>query len=176
MLIAHLARHRRPGRRSRSTTTRWRMIARAAEGSVRDALSILDQAIAHGAGAVDGRGGARHAGPRRPRPRRRPVRTRDDAAMSPRRSPNCRAQYDAGADPVAVLTDLAEFNHLVTRLRFVPIGGQRRLAVARTSASAAPSSPRRCRCACCRAPGRCCSRAFPRCSRRTVRSAPPRWC
>jgi DNA polymerase-3 subunit gamma/tau len=31
-----------------------------------------------------------------------------------------RAQYDSGADPVAILTDLAEFNHLVTRLRFVP--------------------------------------------------------
>ncbi|MEP1776353.1 MAG: DNA polymerase III subunit gamma/tau, partial [Nitratireductor sp.] len=31
-----------------------------------------------------------------------------------------RAQYDAGADPAAVLTDLAEFTHLVTRLRFVP--------------------------------------------------------
>ena len=31
-----------------------------------------------------------------------------------------RAQYDAGADPAVVLTDLAEFNHLVTRLRFVP--------------------------------------------------------
>jgi DNA polymerase-3 subunit gamma/tau len=31
-----------------------------------------------------------------------------------------RAQYDAGADPAVVLTDLAEFTHLVTRLRFVP--------------------------------------------------------
>ena len=31
-----------------------------------------------------------------------------------------RSQYDTGADPAAVLTDLAEFNHLVTRLRFVP--------------------------------------------------------
>ena len=31
-----------------------------------------------------------------------------------------RNQYDAGADPVALLTDLAEFCHLVTRIRFVP--------------------------------------------------------
>ena len=31
-----------------------------------------------------------------------------------------RAQYDTGADPAAVLTDLAEFMHLVTRFRFVP--------------------------------------------------------
>jgi DNA polymerase-3 subunit gamma/tau len=35
-----------------------------------------------------------------------------------------RAQYDTGADPAAVLTDLAEFNHLVTRLRFVPTAAE----------------------------------------------------
>ena len=35
------------------------LIARAAEGSARDGLSILDQAIAHGAGAVTRRAGAR---------------------------------------------------------------------------------------------------------------------
>ena len=29
------------------------MIARAAEGSARDSLSLLDQAIAHGAGRID---------------------------------------------------------------------------------------------------------------------------
>ncbi len=44
------------------------MITRAAEGSVRDGLSLLDQAIAHGGGKVDGRGRARHARPCRPRP------------------------------------------------------------------------------------------------------------
>ena len=43
------------------------MIARAAEGSARDGLSILDQAIAHGAGAVTAEPGARHARARRPR-------------------------------------------------------------------------------------------------------------
>ena len=43
------------------------MIARAAEGSVRDALSIFDQAIAHGAGTVDAETVRAHAGPRRPR-------------------------------------------------------------------------------------------------------------
>src|SRR5262249_51088039 len=31
-----------------------------------------------------------------------------------------RNQYDAGADPATILTDLGEFTHLVTRLRFVP--------------------------------------------------------
>ena len=44
------------------------MIARAAEGSARDGLSILDQAIAHGAGTVTRRPGPRHARPGRPRP------------------------------------------------------------------------------------------------------------
>ena len=53
------------------------VIARAAEGSVRDSLSLLDQAIAHGAGARRGRGGAHHARPRRPRPHHRPVRGAD---------------------------------------------------------------------------------------------------
>jgi DNA polymerase-3 subunit gamma/tau len=38
------------------------MIARAAEGSARDSLSLLDQAIAHGAGASSCRGSARMLG------------------------------------------------------------------------------------------------------------------
>ena len=50
------------------------MIARAAEGSARDGLSILDQAIAHGAGRGHRRPGARHARPRRPRADPRPAR------------------------------------------------------------------------------------------------------
>ena len=62
-----------------------------------------------------------------------------------------RAQYDVGADPAPVLTDLAEFNHLVTRLRFVP--------AAADDASLSEDERRRgarlrrdsCRCACCRA-------------------------
>ena len=44
------------------------MIARAADGSVRDGLSLLDQAIGlAGGGAVTGDARARHAGPGRPR-------------------------------------------------------------------------------------------------------------
>lgn len=31
-----------------------------------------------------------------------------------------RGQYNAGAEPVAILSDLATFNHLVTRMKFVP--------------------------------------------------------
>ena len=33
---------------------------------------------------------------------------------------SCTSQYDAGADPVVVLTDLAEFVHFVTRVKIVP--------------------------------------------------------
>ena len=43
------------------------MIARAAEGSVRDSLSILDQAIAHGGGTVSAEAVRRDARPCRPR-------------------------------------------------------------------------------------------------------------
>ena len=53
------------------------IIARVAGGSVRDALSLLDQAIAHGgAEGVTRVGGARDARPLRPRRDRRPVRAR----------------------------------------------------------------------------------------------------
>ncbi|WP_292591387.1 DNA polymerase III subunit gamma/tau [Mesorhizobium sp.] len=95
------------------------MIARAAEGSARDALSILDQAIAHGSGAVSAEAVRAMLGLA---DRARIIDLFEHvmkgdvaAALS-----EFRAQYDTGADPAAVLTDLAEFNHLVTRLRFVP--------------------------------------------------------
>ncbi|WP_394889157.1 DNA polymerase III subunit gamma/tau [Mesorhizobium sp. AaZ16] len=95
------------------------MIARAAEGSVRDAQSILDQAIAHGAGRVTAEAVRSMLGLA---DRARIVDLfehvmKGDAAAA---LIEFRAQYNTGADPVAVLTDLAEFNHLVTRLRFVP--------------------------------------------------------
>jgi len=95
------------------------MVARAAEGSVRDALSIFDQAIAHGAGTVTAEQVRAMLGLA---DRGRVVdlfehlmKGETAAALT-----EFRAQYDVGADPAAVLTDLAEFNHLVTRLRFVP--------------------------------------------------------
>ena len=96
------------------------LIARAAEGSVRDALSLLDQAIAHGAGR-----------------RRRRDTVRDMLGLADRAQvidlfeavmrgdvpaafAGLRAQYDAGADPAVILSDLAAFTHLVTRLKLVP--------------------------------------------------------
>jgi DNA polymerase-3 subunit gamma/tau len=100
------------------------MVARAAEGSMRDAQSILDQAIAHGGGAK-GSGRVEAAAVRAMLGLADRARVVDlfehvmkgDVAAA---LAELRAQYDVGADPAAVLTDLAEFNHLVTRLRFVP--------------------------------------------------------
>ena len=53
-LVAHLGRIAAKKARRRAGA-RLTLIARAAEGSVRDALSLLDQAIALGAGKVDAR-------------------------------------------------------------------------------------------------------------------------
>jgi DNA polymerase-3 subunit gamma/tau len=98
-------------------------IARAAEGSVRDSLSILDQAIAHAAGAItldDVRSMLGLADRARIIDLFEMVMKGDIAAGLS----ELRAQYDAGADPVVVLTDLAEFTHLVTRLKLVPDAGK----------------------------------------------------
>ena len=95
------------------------MIARAGEGSVRDSLSIFDQAIAHGAGHVEAEAVRSMLGLA---DRARIIDLfemlmRGDVASALR---EFRAQYDVGADPAVVLTDLADFNHLVTRIRFTP--------------------------------------------------------
>ena len=95
------------------------LIARAAEGSVRDALSLFDQAIAHAAGPVRGedvRGMLGLADRAR-------VIDLFEALMHgdlARALLEIRDQYDAGADPAMVLGDLAEFTHFVTRVKIVP--------------------------------------------------------
>jgi DNA polymerase-3 subunit gamma/tau len=95
------------------------LIARAAEGSVRDALSLLDQAIAHAAGPVR----AEHVRQMLGLADRSRVidlfeaMLRGDAAAA---LVELRAQYETGADPAVVLADLAEFTHFVTRIKIVP--------------------------------------------------------
>ena len=95
------------------------LIARAAEGSVRDALSLFDQAIAHAAGPVraeDVRGMLGLADRTRVIDLFEALMRADIArALS-----ELRDQYDTGADPAMVLGDLAEFTHFVTRLKIVP--------------------------------------------------------
>jgi len=95
------------------------MIARAAEGSARDGLSLLDQAIAHGGGAVQAEAVRSMLGLA---DRARIVDlfqhvVKGDVASALN---EFQAQYEAGANPVVVLTDLADFTHLVTRLKYVP--------------------------------------------------------
>ena len=95
------------------------LIARAAEGSVRDSLSLFDQAIAHAAGPVraeDVRGMLGLADRTRVIDLFEALMRADVArALS-----ELRDQYDTGADPTMVLGDLAEFTHFVTRLKIVP--------------------------------------------------------
>jgi DNA polymerase-3 subunit gamma/tau len=95
------------------------LVARAAEGSVRDSLSLLDQAIAHGAGAVTAEAVRAMLGLA---DRARVVDLfehvmRGDAGAA---LAELSDQYASGAEPSVVLTDLAAFTHLVTRLRIVP--------------------------------------------------------
>jgi DNA polymerase III subunit gamma/tau len=96
-----------------------KLVARAADGSVRDGLSLLDQAISHGAGLVtesqvrDMLGLADRA------------RVFDlfEAVMKgqiPSALDQMDAQYSLGADPVVVLQDMLELTHWLTRLKVTP--------------------------------------------------------
>jgi DNA polymerase III subunit gamma/tau len=95
------------------------IIARAAEGSVRDSLSLFDQAIAHAAGLVRADAVRQMLGLA---DRTRVIDlfdclVRGDIAGAFR---EFREQYDTGADPIVVLSDLAEFVNFVTRVKIVP--------------------------------------------------------
>jgi DNA polymerase-3 subunit gamma/tau len=118
MLVAHLA-----GIAAKEAvgaeTEALALIARAAEGSVRDALSLLDQAIAHAAGEIRAQDVRAMLGLA---DRTRVIDLFESlikgdvgAALK-----ELREQYDIGADPLVVLADLAEFTHFVTRIKIVP--------------------------------------------------------
>ena len=98
------------------------LIARASEGSVRDGLSLLDQAIAHGGGDVS------------------ETQVRDMLGLADRAKildlfqhllsgqtaealASFRDQYNLGAEPSIVLKDLAEVTHWLTRLKVAPDAG-----------------------------------------------------
>ncbi|QFR34329.1 DNA polymerase III subunit gamma/tau [Ancylobacter sp. TS-1] len=100
------------------------LVARAAEGSVRDALSLLDQAIAHSGG--QSAGGMVHGEQVRAllglADRGRVIDLfgalmKGDIGQA---LTELREQYDSGADPAVVIADLAEFTHLVTKLKILP--------------------------------------------------------
>jgi DNA polymerase-3 subunit gamma/tau len=98
-------------------------LARAAEGSVRDALSLLDQAIAH------------HAGESSPTITGESVRAMLGLADRGRvldlfeklmggeiahALALLKELYDAGADPLVVMQDLLETTHFLTRVKVAP--------------------------------------------------------
>ncbi|GAB1718073.1 MAG: DNA polymerase III, subunits gamma and tau [Nitrobacter sp.] len=95
------------------------ILARAAEGSVRDSLSLFDQAIAHAAGMVRADAVRQMLGLA---DRTRVIDLFESLARGDiaRAFGEFRDQYDTGADPVVVLSDLAEFVNFVTRIKIVP--------------------------------------------------------
>jgi DNA polymerase-3 subunit gamma/tau len=98
------------------------LIARAAEGSARDALSLLDQAIANG--ALDG--GAITADKMRAmlgladRGRVLDLFEKLMGGALPEALEDLKSLYDAGADPLAVAQDLLETTHFLTRIKVAP--------------------------------------------------------
>ncbi len=95
------------------------LITRAAEGSARDATSLLDQAISHGAGET---GADQVRAMLGLADRGRVLDLMDmilkgDAAAA---LTEISAQYADGADPMAVLRDLAEITHWVSVVKITP--------------------------------------------------------
>ncbi len=95
------------------------LITRAAEGSVRDAMSLLDQAISHGAGETTAEQVRAMLGLA---DRGRVLDLYDmimagDAAGA---LSELSAQYADGADPMAVLRDLAEITHWISVIKITP--------------------------------------------------------
>ena len=95
------------------------LVARAADGSVRDGLSILDQAIAHSGGTVEEDALRDMLG----LADRAQVFDLFEAVMAGeagRALDELARQYGAGVDPVVVLQDLLELTHWLTRVKVVP--------------------------------------------------------
>ena len=95
------------------------LIARAADGSVRDGLSLLDQAIALSGGTVE----EDHVKDMLGLADRTRVFDLFEAVMGARAAAALDLLgelYAAGADPLVVLQDLAELTHFLTRLSLVP--------------------------------------------------------
>ncbi|PWE32284.1 DNA polymerase III subunit gamma/tau [Maritimibacter sp. 55A14] len=95
------------------------LITRAAEGSVRDAMSLMDQAISHGAGET----GAEQVRAMLGLADRGRVLDLFDLVMQGDAAAalaELSAQYADGADPMAVLRDLAEVTHWVSVIKITP--------------------------------------------------------
>ncbi len=97
------------------------LIARAAEGSARDGLSILDQAIAHGAGAVSAEQVRAMLG-FADRGAIRALLGLLLAGDAPGALAALKDQYDLGVEPSAALRGLLEAVHGITRAKVAPDG------------------------------------------------------
>ncbi len=95
------------------------LLARAADGSVRDGLSMLDQAIAHGGGVVDA-AQVRDMLGLADRTRVLDLFEKTMRGDAPGMVASLGEMHDSGADPVVVLQDLLELTHWVTRLKVAP--------------------------------------------------------
>jgi len=95
------------------------MIVRAGEGSVRDCLSLTDQAISHGNARVEANSVASMLG-LADRGQSIDLFSALMGGDIAKALDLLRAAYDGGADPLSVIADLADFTHLVTRIKVVP--------------------------------------------------------
>ena len=100
------------------------LIARAADGSVRDALSLLDQALAHGAaGETEGRYDEDQVRAMLGLADRTRIFDLFEAVMKgevKQALELLEEQHDAGADATIVLSDLLEVTHWLTRVKIAP--------------------------------------------------------
>ncbi|HEY4274779.1 MAG TPA: DNA polymerase III subunit gamma/tau [Rhizomicrobium sp.] len=96
------------------------LIARAAEGSARDALSLLDQAIAHNEKDAITAEAMRAMLGLADRGRVLDLFEKVMGGDVPGALTDLGALYDSGADPLAVMQDLLEITHFLTRLKVAP--------------------------------------------------------
>ncbi|MCY4152093.1 MAG: DNA polymerase III subunit gamma/tau [Aestuariivita sp.] len=95
------------------------LITRASEGSARDATSLLDQAISHGAGTVTAEQVREMMG----LADRSRVLDLIDMIFEGNTAAALRefaSQYDDGVDPIAILRDLAEITHWISVIKVAP--------------------------------------------------------
>ena len=96
------------------------LIARAAEGSARDSLSLLDQAIAHGEGNLITADTVRQMLGLADRGRVLDIFEKLMGGQISEALADLQNLYNAGADPLAVMQDLLETTHFLTRVKVAP--------------------------------------------------------
>jgi DNA polymerase III subunit gamma/tau len=96
------------------------LIARAAEGSARDSLSLLDQAIAHGEGDMITAETVRQMLGLADRGRVLDIFEKLMGGQVAEALADVQGLYNAGADPLAVMQDLLEIVHFLTRVKVAP--------------------------------------------------------